>query len=129
MPQALRKVAKQGREDCRELRSLSQKNASAALARTREQIGEIVRGDVAADKRLIEASLLAGRPLVVHIVHGNPGFSSLGDSGLAAFRMACCGPVAGIMATCHLRKFQPAPPIRGRRAGQEAKSSSKKRDR
>ena len=65
MPQALRKVAKQGREDCRELRSLSQKNAFAALACTGEQIGEIVHGDVAADKRLIEASLLAGRYLAV----------------------------------------------------------------
>ena len=58
-------MTRQGREDCRELRSLSQKNASAALARTREQIGEIVRGDVAADKRLIEASLVAGRYLAV----------------------------------------------------------------
>ena len=42
--------------------------------------------DVAeASRRLIEASLVVGIPLIDHIVLGNPGFVSLRDSGLVAF--------------------------------------------
>ena len=43
------------------------------------------REDVVVTKRLIEASLVVGIPLIDHIVLGNPGFVSLRDSGLVAF--------------------------------------------
>ena len=43
------------------------------------------REDIIVTKRLLEASLVVGIPLIDHIVIGNPGFASLRDLGLVAF--------------------------------------------
>ena len=43
------------------------------------------REDIVVTKRLLEASLVVGIPLIDHIVIGNPGFASLRDLGLVAF--------------------------------------------
>jgi DNA repair protein RadC len=43
------------------------------------------REDVIVTKRLLEASLVVGIPLLDHIVIGNPGFASLRALGLVAF--------------------------------------------
>ncbi len=43
------------------------------------------REDIVVTKRLLEASLVVGIPLIDHVILGNPGFTSLRDLGLVAF--------------------------------------------